>query len=365
MHQARLTLDGPPIPLGQMVRLAAVVFVLTLALVALPLLVRAYFDVYSMQLVLAALLWLGLTVAGALVTLVLSFHALLRRRVALRTAIGVSIGLTLLASIAVYFVTVMIQLRVPSWSALDSSEPQTLLYGISSSLADAIPLTAAWTGLFFFPAVLRAHAERTAALRQALSEAELLRLRSHLEPHFMLNTMNAISGMLVDEPAQARELLGHLGDLFRDANRTEEWRPLDDEIAWLRRYASIYELRFPDQLAISWEVDPALAAREVPALLIQPLIENALQHGALRVKRGKVHVKVESMGSAVRVSVENDGPALGERRPGGQGIELVERRLTLHFPAGGATLSFEREESGTSGAGRTRAQVTLPERPRT
>jgi uncharacterized membrane protein YgcG len=160
VHQARLTLDGPPIPLAQMVRLAAVVFVLTLALVALPLLVRAYFDVYSMQLVLAALLWLGLTVAGALVTLVLSFHALLRRRVALRTAIGVSIGLTLLASIAVYFVTVMIQLRVPSWSALDSSEPQTLLYGISSSLADAIPLTAAWTGLFFFPAVLRAHAER-------------------------------------------------------------------------------------------------------------------------------------------------------------------------------------------------------------
>jgi hypothetical protein len=347
-----------------MVRLAAVVFVLTLALVALPLLVRVCFGVYSMQLVCAALLWLGLTVAGALVTLVLSFHALLRRRVPLRTAIGVAIGLTLLASIAVYFVTVLIQLAVPSWSALDSSEPRTLLYGMSSSLADAIPLTAAWTGLFFFPAVLRAHAERTAALRQALAEAELLRLRSHLEPHFMLNTMNAISGMLVDEPAQARELLGHLGDLFRDANRTEEWRSLDEEIAWLRRYAAIYELRFPDQLTITWDVDPGLGAREVPALLIQPLIENALQHGALRVKRGSVHVKVEPLGGVVQVTVENDGPALGERRVGGKGIELVERRLALHFPEGGATLTFEREDRD-SGTGRTLARVTLPERPRT
>jgi hypothetical protein len=347
-----------------MVKLAAVVFVLTLALVAAPLLVRAAFGVYPLQLVFLAMLWLGLTVAGALVALVVSFHALLRRRVALRTAIAASIALTLVASVAVYFVTVIVQLKNPALSTLDASEPRTLLYGVSSSLADAFPLTAAWAGLFFFPAVLRAHAERTAALRQALAEAELLRLRSHLEPHFLLNTMNAISGMLVDEPAQARELLGNLGDLFRDANRTEEWRPLEEEIAWLRRYASIYLLRFPDQLAITWEVDPALDAREVPALLIQPLIENALQHGALRVKRGTVHVKVESMGSAVRVTIEDNGPALGERRAGGQGLELVERRLALHFPSGGATLSFERKDSEASEEGRTLARVTLPERPR-
>jgi hypothetical protein len=349
-----------------MVRLAGIVFVLTLALVAAPLLVRACFGVYPMQLVLAAMVWLGLTVAGALVTLVLSFHALLRRRVALRAAIATSIALTLLASIAIYFVTVLIQLRYPSWSTLDASEPRTLLYGVSSSLADAFPLTAAWTGLFFFPAVLRAHAERTAALRQALAEAELLRLRSNLEPHFMLNTMNAISGILVDEPARARELLGHLGDLFRDANRTEEWRPIVEEIAWLRRYASIYELRFPDQLAMTWDVDPALDSREVPTLLIQPLVENALQHGALRVKRGEVHVKVESVGSAVRVTVEDNGPALGERRAGGQGIELVERRLALHYPAGDAALTFERHDDERGGrGGRTLARVTLPERPRT
>jgi LytS/YehU family sensor histidine kinase len=177
--------------------------------------------------------------------------------------------------------------------------------------------------------------QKRAGLAHAEREAELLRLCSHLEPHFVLNTLNAISSLVTEDPEQARELLGMFGDIFRDATSLSEQHALRDELAWLRRYVDIHTLRFPERLQVVWEVDSTLLDCKIPALLVQPLVENALMHGALMSQLGKLRIEVATHTSHSGVvqfqfQIADNGPNLGAERPGGKGLSLVRRRLALH-----------------------------------
>ncbi len=212
-----------------------------------------------------------------------------------------------------------------------------------------------WVLLFQTPLLLeraRRQAQEVESLRR---EAELARLRVHLHPHFLLNTLNAIAGLVVEDPAEARRLLAALGDLVRDAlSGGDEAQPFGVEAAWLRRYADILEVRHRGFLAFRWELAEATLARPVPRLLLQPLVENAVKHGALRRREGgTVLVRSEVLpGGGVRFTIEDDGPGLGPARPDGMGIGLVRRRLALACPGG--ALRYEPLPAGT------RAVVELP-----
>jgi signal transduction histidine kinase len=195
---------------------------------------------------------------------------------------------------------------------------------------------------------------------QLKSAAELSRLRSQLEPHFLLNTLNAIAGLVTEDPREARRLLACLGDLLRDSLRdADELQPLDDEIAWLRRYAQILESRHSGTLEFRWEIENAASRALVPRLLLQPLVENAVKHGALRRRDGGrvvVSARVEGANGSRRVvcAIEDNGPGLprSEPRPGAFGLKSVRRRLALRFPD--AKLAIESSKDGT------RSVVDLP-----
>jgi signal transduction histidine kinase len=167
-------------------------------------------------------------------------------------------------------------------------------------------------------------------------EAERERLRAHLQPHFLLNTLNTISGLAVDEPHRARELIAALADLLRDSLATVESHTIAEEIAWLRRYAEIIETRHP-QVRFRWDIAEATRHVRVPRLLLQPLVENAIQHGALRRREGgEVSVRTEYTTDHVTCVIEDNGPGLSEPRDGALGISLVERRLALELAGKGA-----------------------------
>ena len=162
-----------------------------------------------------------------------------------------------------------------------------------------------WALVFVFPFALddaRVHELEAEKLRleadRLRTAAELARLRAHLEPHNLRTTLNAIAGLVTDDPREARRLLAALGDLLRDSLREEgEMQTLDEQVAWLRRYAQILEARHPEKVAFRWEI--AAGAREVllPRLLLQPLVENAVKHGVLRRSTGggEVVVRAEVM----------------------------------------------------------------------
>jgi hypothetical protein len=185
------------------------------------------------------------------------------------------------------------------------------------------------------------------------TSAELAHLRAHLQPHFLLNTLNAIAGLVTEDPKEARRLLVALGELLRDALRDEnEMQTLDEQVAWLRRYAQILETRHGGQLAFRWEIADATRDVLLPRLLLQPLVENAVKHGALkRAGGGTVVVKTvldTTADEKVVCTIEDDGPGVpdSETRNGAFGLRAVRRRLELRW-AGGAELRLESDENGT------------------
>lgn len=335
-----------------LVRSVIVGLPLILGAVSSPLVVRLLFGSITWDFFWATTISFIILSLLGLSTVALVFRGLLLRGVATTTAGVVGCVAAAPAIVVTYLGMLAAQRVFPSYCILDPSEPRTVSFHALTALADSLPLVAAWGTFFFLPALWRAHGERRAQLVAAQREAELLRLRSHLEPHFVLNTMNAIAGLVTEDPGQARELLGMLGDVFRDATRVENSHRVRDEMAWLRRYVAIHELRFPDQFAVCWQVDPRTLDLEMPALLLQPVVENALFHGVLKGASGRLRVETEFRDGALHLAVTDDGPKLGARRPDGKGLSLVERRLALHGDGGGR---FQLERAG----GETRATITL------
>jgi signal transduction histidine kinase len=214
-----------------------------------------------------------------------------------------------------------------------------------------------WTLGFVYPFAFEDARVRALEADRLRSAAELARLRSHLEPHFLLNTLNAIAGLVTEEPKEARRLLACLGDLLRDALQADdEPQTLDEQIAWLQRYAAILKARHPDSLQFDWDVTPGAGAALVPRLLLQPLVENAVKHGALRRREGgEVVVRVRPEAGRVVCIIEDNGPGMSdaEMRAGAFGLHAVRRRLELWNK--GAKLRLESSSSGT------RSIVELPQ----
>ena len=121
---------------------------------------------------------------------------------------------------------------------------------------------------------------------------------------------------------------------------------LADETAWLRRYGEIFEARHRGTLRFVWDLDPAASAVQIPRLLLQPLVENAVRHGALaRTDGGVVIVQTRRTEQGAMISVRDDGPGIDARRPEGLGLRLVRRRLAIECED--ARLNLESSTSGT------------------
>jgi signal transduction histidine kinase len=208
-----------------------------------------------------------------------------------------------------------------------------------------------WALGFVYPFAVESAGVRALEAQQLRSEAELAHLRAHLEPHFLLNTLNAIAGLVTEDPREARRLLVCLGDLLRDAvQETSELQRLDKQIAWLRRYAQILEARHHGSLSFRWDVAADVQQAMLPRLLLQPLVENAVKHGALRRGdgAGEVVVRASRRGDGMLICVvEDNGPGMPDAdvRAGAFGLQAVRRRLELESKS--ASLRLESSSEGT------------------
>jgi hypothetical protein len=218
-----------------------------------------------------------------------------------------------------------------------------------------------WVTTYVFPYTtndLRLRKLEVDRLRRA---AELARLRSNLEPHFLLNTLNAIAGLVSEDPKEARRLIVALGDLLGDSLDDRETETLGEQIEWLRVYASILETRHRERLSISWDVAEDARYIVVPRFLLQPLLENAVNHGALRRQEGgEVQVRatvIDDVGAPTLIcEVQDNGPGLLTDAPrnGAKGLALVQARLDVMDV--GARFRLELGHPGT------RAILELPMR---
>jgi two-component sensor histidine kinase len=211
---------------------------------------------------------------------------------------------------------------------------------------------------------LREKEQREVELLALAREAELKALKAQINPHFLFNTLNTIASLIHTHPEQAEATVERLAEMFRYLLNGSERRlvPLEEELDFVDGYLEIERARFGERLRVTRQVDPDVLRVQVPGLILQPLVENAVQHG--RGADGSVDLTIRATcdGDEVLVRIADLGPGMdpGYRVDSGRGVGLrnVDERLgktygpayklriganephgtvvTLRFPAGGS-----------------------------
>jgi len=169
-----------------------------------------------------------------------------------------------------------------------------------------------------------------ATYARQLAEARLHVLSAQLQPHFLFNTLHAISALVYEDPARAERLLARLSEMLRLTLRsgTRVETTLEEELALLRRYAEIQEARYGERLLVAFEVEPGVRGAMVPRLILQPLVENAIRHGITRrITPGRVDVRAWTGGGRLHLAVCDDGVGLPASLREGVGLGITRARL--------------------------------------
>ncbi len=173
-----------------------------------------------------------------------------------------------------------------------------------------------------------------ARLSEQLSKAQLNALRRQIEPHFLFNTLNAIAGLVREERNDAAvRMIAELSDFLRrvvnDSDRQQV--PLSEELEFTRKYLDIQKARFADRLEFSVDVPEELLAAQVPSLILQPMVENAVKHGiAKRVHGGAIRISASQANGVLTLRIFNEGPCLfadSQQKQSGIGMQNVRTRL--------------------------------------
>ena len=203
---------------------------------------------------------------------------------------------------------------------------------------------------------------RTAELERLLSDARLNVLRTQLQPHFLFNALNAISAHVESEPRTARLMLERLGDLLRLSldHIDHQEIGLDQELAFVERYLQLQAMRFEDRLDVSMNLAPDVQDALVPSFILQPLVENAVQHGAAaRSAHGTIAVEAWRDNGQVHLAVRDNGPGLpaGWSMDRNQGIGIANTRERLRHLYGEQNQSLKISEEPGGGV---RVDLSLP-----
>lgn len=239
-----------------------------------------------------------------------------------------------------------------------------------------LPVWASWLRFFLPPYVLglfgialvvmmdRHHREvlRGAELARAYAEARMSALSGQLQPHFLFNSLHATMGLISESPSQASVMLARLGDFLRHALETSHspWVDVATELAGLNSYLAVQQTRFSDLLNIAIDASPDALDLYVPSLMLQPLAENAIEHGRTESDAAlQVRVVVAVVGERLRVAIHNSRPRLDANlSPAGygRGLSNVSLRLRAAYGDDARLIIGPDEQGGTT------ATLDLPAR---
>ena len=273
----------------------------------------------------------------------------------LATRLPLHLGLTVGAVVAKYALYLPIRAQLT-----DSSQPPFVQGVAVSAISEAIAfgcVAAVLHAIEFY----RRYRERetfSLQLQARLSDAQLRALRAQLNPHFLFNTLNAATTLLHRDPDGADAMLTRLGELLRMTLRADpdHETALTEEIALLDRYLAIMRIRFSDRVTVTCTVDPRVSEALVPSFVLQPIVENAFEHGVARLQRpGHIEIDARPVNDSLVLSVGDNGPGPGPTEHGtGVGLANTRRRLAELY---GGDASLELVAPPTGG---TLVEVRLP-----
>lgn len=281
------------------------------------------------------------------------------------TGLGLSDVLTMVllscaaAAIVVAAIAAMRQVfgwSIPHWRPIEEIALPFIHYAV---------VLVGWSILFFWIRAdrlrLMEHEAASAAQSEAL-RAEIQQLRLQINPHFLFNALNGIAEEVPEHPRTALEMLRDLTDYLRHvlAGIRTPVVPVEAEVAALAAYLRIQQARFGPRLRTKVEMDPAAAGRRIANSLLQPLAENAVEHGD-RAEALELTLRIGVAGDGLRIDIANTGrlePAHRKRSSHGIGLENLRRRLDVHYPRR-HSFSLRQIEGGPEPGGQAQVIATL------
>ncbi|HSR98760.1 MAG TPA: histidine kinase [Kofleriaceae bacterium] len=190
---------------------------------------------------------------------------------------------------------------------------------------------------------------RAAAIEVQLAESRLHALQMQLNPHFLFNTLNTISALVESDPVATRTVVARLSELLRrtlDVAQQPEVR-LAEELQFIRGYLEIMKHRFSDRLTTAFAIEDGLDDALVPAFVLQPLVENAIEHGIGRIRGlGALELRIERCGDQLHITVRDNGPGLDPTAREGIGLSNTAARLAQLYPGRSALRLADDGERG-------------------
>jgi two-component system, LytTR family, sensor kinase len=197
----------------------------------------------------------------------------------------------------------------------------------------------------------RRRALEASEFERALAVSELQALKMQLHPHFLFNTLNGISSLVVSDPERARAMIVKLSGLLRTALRKNDTDliPLREELKFIEEYLELEKMRLGVRLTVSLQINPDTLPLLVPHLVLQPLVENAIRHGiASSREKGWIEISSIRKNHVYELRVRN---SVGNRRPSGTGVGLRNTEARLHYLySKEASFSFVFEDNGNAAA---------------
>ncbi|MEO2051012.1 MAG: histidine kinase [Allomuricauda sp.] len=176
-------------------------------------------------------------------------------------------------------------------------------------------------------------AKANAQLSVIAKQSQLDNLSAQLNPHFLFNSLNSIKSLIIENPSIARRAIDLLSDLLRSSLYEKEHMTLSiaDELALVKDYVELEQLRFEERLHVNFTIDPNLEKYKIPPLSIQLLVENAIKHGVdKQLEGGTIHIVIQERGGYVAITVKNPG-TISVGGPKGLGLKNLKDRLLLQY----------------------------------
>jgi sensor histidine kinase YesM len=208
------------------------------------------------------------------------------------------------------------------------------------------------SGLLHLQSRAQREAIRALKLEKQLSQAQLSALQMQIEPHFLFNTLNAVTTLVeLRRNEEAAETLAHLNTILRMTlqRNAPEKIPFAQELAIIESYLAIQQVRFADRLSVKIETSPDALEGLVPCFLLQPVIENAIRHGISHLESdGLIETHVERIGDQLRLRVRDNGPGMKAPQSNGHGIGTrnTRERLSYFYPNAHEYVVVEPETGG-------------------
>jgi LytS/YehU family sensor histidine kinase len=206
---------------------------------------------------------------------------------------------------------------------------------------------------------------QAAQLQAQLADARLAALRTQLNPHFLFNTLHAVSALVERDPRGVRRMIARLSELLRTTldGADEQVVPLGQELTFTHRYLEIMQIRFQGRLSIQSQVEPSALDALVPNLILQPLVENAIKHGVSKIDdEGRIEIHARREGDRLVLCVRDNGPQVAEsglRSAEGVGLRNTRERLEQLYGADQSLTLRGADDGGVI------AEVIIPFRKRT